>query len=318
MHGRRSTIWSTVTLLLALVLTGGATAPVAAAHPTRHLPHLIDLPNGFQPEGIATGRGSSFYVGSLVDGAIYRGDLRTGRGRVLVKGVGATMAVGLEVDRRKRLWVAGGSGGSGRVYDARTGALLRSYSFLEPPAAGFVNDVVVTRRAAYFTDSFNQVLHVVRIGPRGRLGDTFSLPISGDLVFDTTAGVFNANGIEATPSGRNLLVVQSNTGSLFRIDARTGVARQVSLRGASLEFGDGLLRIGHTLYVVQNQLNRIAVVKLGRWYAAGRVTSTISDRHFDVPTTVAAFGRALYAVNARFGTETTPDTPYTVVRVRRR
>ena len=32
--------------------------------------------------------------------------------------------------------------------------------------------------------------------------------------------------------------------------------------------------------------------------------------------TVAAFGPYLYAVNARFGTPPTPDTTYTVVRLR--
>jgi hypothetical protein len=34
-----------------------------------------------------------------------------------------------------------------------------------------------------------------------------------------------------------------------------------------------------------------------------------------VPTTIAAFGDALYAVNARFDTPPTPDTDYDVVRV---
>jgi hypothetical protein len=34
-----------------------------------------------------------------------------------------------------------------------------------------------------------------------------------------------------------------------------------------------------------------------------------------VPTTIAAFGHALYVVNARFGTPPTPDTQYEVVRV---
>jgi sugar lactone lactonase YvrE len=177
---------------------------------------------------------------------------------------------------------------------------------------------VVTRRAAYFTDSFNQVLYVVPIGCRGGMGAARTLPITGDLVFDMTPDVFNANGIEASPDGRRLLVVQSNTGKLFTVRARTGVSREVRLRGGTLEFGDGLLRSGRTLYVVQNQLNQIAVVKLGPWYAAGKVTRTITDPDFMVPTTVAKFGPWLYAVNARFDTTPMPDTEYTVVQVRRR
>lgn len=298
-------------------LCAGAPWPHAGRQREWHFPEVTALPDGFQPEGIATGRGTSFYVGSLADGSIYRGNLRTGTGGTLVEGRTGTVAVGIEVDRRNRLWVAGGPTGKGRVYDARTGELLRSYSFVAPDA-GFVNDVVVTRRAAYFTDSVNQVLYVVRIWPRGGMGAARTLPITGELVFDPTPGVFNANGIEASPDGRRLLVVQSNTGKLFRVRAGTGVSREVRLGGASLEFGDGLLRIGRTLYVVQNQLNRIAVVRLGRHYRCADVQRTITDPDFMVPTTVAAFGPWLYAVNARFGTPPTPDTEYTVVRVPRR
>ena len=318
MQRRRSLGMAMVALAMGTALAGavpvsGVAAPSAGS---AHLPEVIALPDGFQPEGIATGGGSSFYVGSLADGRIYRGNLRTGTGGTLVEGEEGAVSVGIEVDRRNRLWVSGGPTGKGRVYDARTGELLRSYSFAAPDT-GFVNDVVVTRRAAYFTDSINQVLYVVPIGPRGGMGATWTLPITGELVFDTTPGVFNANGIEASPDGRRLLVVQSNTGKLFTIRAGTGVSREVRLAGGSLEFGDGLLRVGRTLYVVQNRINQIAVVRLGARYAAGTVTRTITDPDFMVPTTVAPFGRWLYAVNARFGTPPTPDTEYTVVQVPR-
>ena len=47
----------------------------------------------------------------------------------------------------------------------------------------------------------------------------------------------------------------------------------------------------------------------------GEVVGTITDGRFDIPTTVAGFGDALYVVNARFTTPPTPSTPYTVVRV---
>jgi hypothetical protein len=316
MQRRRSTALATVALALGTLVAGALPASSAkpAATSGGAFPDVIQLPNGFQPEGITTGGGSSFYVGSLLDGRIYRGNLRTGTGGVLVEGEEGKVAVGIEVDRRNRLWVSGGPTGKGRVYDARTGALLRSYSFVTPDT-GFVNDVVVTRRAAYFTDSLNQVLYVVPIGPRGGMGATWTLPITGDLVFEEG---FNANGIEASPDGRRLLVVQSNTGKLFSVRAGTGVSREVRLGDASLEAGDGLLRIGRTLYVVQNQLNQIAVVKLGARYTAGTVTRTITDSDFMVPTTVAAFGPWLYAVNAKFGSEMTPETPYEVVQVRRR
>jgi hypothetical protein len=308
---RRTALTVLGTTVLALVGGAVTAAAPASAEGTRDLfPKVISLPNGWQPEGIATGRGTSFYVGSLRDGAIYRGSVLTGEGSVLVPGVAGQVAVGIEVDRRNRIWVAGGATGTGRVYDAATGAELASYQFAT--GTTFVNDVVVTRDAAYFTDSRNPVLYVVPLSRGGRPGVARTLPLTGELQYTTG---FNVNGIEASPDGRTLLLVQSNLGLLFRASARTGVTDQVDLGGASLTSGDGLLRRGSTLYVVRNQLNQIAVIELGRRYASGTLTRTITDQYFRVPTTVAAFGPFLYAVNARFGTPPTPDTEYEVVRV---
>jgi sugar lactone lactonase YvrE len=81
--------------------------------------------------------------------------------------------------------------------------------------------------------------------------------------------------------------------------------------------GDGLLLDGKLLYVVQNQLNRIAVVKLDRDLDEGEIKGHLTDSDFDVPTTIAEKGGFLWAVNARFSTTPTPDTTYDVVRVRR-
>lgn len=102
-------------LLTAVALVLLVLAPAAAALP---FPDVIDLPDGFQPEGIATGRGTTFFVGSLADGAVYRGDLRTGRGQVLVPGREGAVTVGIEVDRRNRVFAAGGATGQAAVYDA--------------------------------------------------------------------------------------------------------------------------------------------------------------------------------------------------------
>ena len=308
-----------MTSLLAAGTLAGAVvalpATTAAAAPAEQFPEVIALPDGFSPEGISTGRGTDFYVGSRTDGSIYRGDLRTGTGALLVEGTTGGAAIGTEVDRRGRLWVAGGGTGTATVHDTRTGAVLASHDLTDAPAT-FVNDVVVTRDAAYLTDSVNPVLYVVPLGPGGEpAGPATTLPLTGDLQYTTG---FNANGIEASPDGRTLYVVQSNTGNLYAVDPVTGVAEQVDLGGASLTNGDGLLRQGRTLYVVRNQLNQIAVVRLGPGDRTGTVTDTLTDSDFQVPTTVARIGSALYAVNARFGTPMTPDTEYSVVRVERR
>ena len=128
-------------------------------------------------------------------------------------------------------------------------------------------------------------------------------------------GAFNANGIVATPNGRTLLVAQSSLGSIFTVDPDTGEAAEVDLGGDSVVSADGLLLDGRILYVVQNALNQIAIVRLRPDLSGGDVIGTITNEAFDVPTTVAEFGSHLYAVNARFGTPTGPNVEYDVVRV---
>lgn len=93
-------------------------------------------------------------------------------------------------------------------------------------------------------------------GPGGRLGTVRTVPLTGDLVY--AAGV-NANGIVAGPDGKTLLI------------------------------GDGLLRRGNTLFVMRNQNNQIVRIALGRNYASGRVTGTITDPNFYTPTTTTTY-----------------------------
>ena len=137
---------------------------VAAAAPS--YPATIALPRGFQPEGIAI-RGNTFYVGSIPTGSVYRGNLRTGAGSVFIQRTGRA-AIGVEADSRSRLFVAGGPTGKAFVYNARNGADIASYDL----APGFINDVVVTRTGAYFTNSNLAELYRVPIGNNGRLGST--------------------------------------------------------------------------------------------------------------------------------------------------
>lgn len=293
-------------------------ASTAAAHTPTHHPHgglfptTIDLPDGFQPEGIAIGNLPYAFFGSLADGAIYRASLITGRGRVISAGPG-TPSVGLDLDHKGRLFVAGGSGGDARVISAVTGRVLASY----PLATGdtFVNDVIVTPDAAWFTDSFQPVLYRVPLGRHGALpapDEVITVPLTGDY---TQIDGFNANGIERTPDRRALLVAHTGTGLLFRVDPATGEATEVDLGGETLPGADGLLLRGRTLYVVHD--GQVAVVRLDRTGGGGTVVERRGDPRFDAPTTVAAFGNRLYIPNARFGTEPTPETSYTAVAIRR-
>jgi sugar lactone lactonase YvrE len=295
----------TITIVLCAVLA----APAAA----RPYPERIPLPNGWAPEGIAVGFGDQFFAGSRTTGAIFKGNLRTGKGRVLVPARDGGAALGMKVDHRNRLFVAGGGTGTARVYQAGSGRLLRKYVLT--PAPTFINDVTLTHDAAYFTDSVNQQLYVLDLGRHGRLpAAARTLPLTGDLQYDDNPQTFELNGIAATDDGR-LISVQSRTASLYLIDPRTGDTDAIALTGGDAANGDGLLLFGPTLYVVQNQLNRIAVVRLDTGLESGTVVRHITDSDFDVPTTIAARAGFLWAVNARFSTPVTPDTAYDVVRV---
>jgi sugar lactone lactonase YvrE len=293
-----------------MLLAVGALAvvlPTALTAATSQFPSRIDLPDGFRPEGIAIA-GVQFYAGSIPTGAVYRGSLRTGQGSLLVQAQTGRAAIGMKVDRG-RLFVAGGDTGMAFVYDARTGANLTSYQL--STGGSFVNDVVVTQRAAWFTDSFKPVLYRVPLGPGGQPGATSAVrtvQLSGD--YQHQAGAFNVNGIDATPNGKTLVVVQSGTGRLFTVTP-PGVTRAISLAGGqSVVNGDGILLDGKTLYVAQNRSNLVAKIALSPSLRSGRVVRRISNPGFDVPTTLAEQGSRLYAVNARFTTTPTPTTDY--------
>lgn len=302
--------------LIGLLAVGAAGTAQAAGSPPggATVDDLIALPDGFQPEGIAIGRGPVGYVGSLADGDVYVFDLRTGAEITTLEGPG-TPSVGLKIDERDRLFISGGPTGQARVVDAATGDVLQSYQLTTSPA--FINDVVLTVDGAWFTNSFAGELYLVPLGPAGALPDPseiVTLPLSGDWVQQPG---FNANGIVETPDHRALLVIQSATATLFRVDPVTGAATAVDLGGASLPAGDGLLLVGRTLYVVQNQLNTVAVVDLAADGTRGTVADELTSPEFQVPTTVARFGDSLFLPNARFGTPPTPDTEYSVVRIDR-
>jgi hypothetical protein len=317
-------------LIVMLVALGALAVPgtALAKHPGggAAYPEKIALPNAFAPEGIEIAHGSTFYVGSTTTGAIYKGDLRTGAGAVLVPGAttpGTNGATGIEY-HRGLLYVAGAGYGTGTIYDAKTGALVKQYTFATAPGT-FINDVVVTRHAAYFTDSQKAVIYSIPVwgkdwgkhgwkkswkqGKKAPADVVTTIPLTGD--YQHVAGQFNLNGIVATPNGKALIAVQTVAKKLLLIDPATGVAKAIDTGGYDLVNGDGLLLKGHWLYVVQNRSNQIAVFKLSwDWTKATHVT-TLTDPDFDVPTTIDNVGKHLWAVNARFGTSTPADILHT-------
>jgi sugar lactone lactonase YvrE len=300
-----------IVLLLALTLTHTAQPAVAA----ESFPDVISLPDGFQPEGIEVGKNNTLYAGSRATGAIYRADLRTGEGAILVPAQPGAAALGIEYDNQTGyLFVAGGPTGNAYVYDANTGDTIAVIP-LTASSPTFINDAVITRDGVYFTDSSRPFLYrVSRDG--GKQSNTFivqEIPLGGE--FEFVEGEFNANGIEASANGKYLIVVNTTLGTLYRVNPRTGVAKKIDLDSDAVPNGDGILLIGQRLYVVQNFLNQVAVVELNKKFTSGEIVNVLTNPNFDIPTTIDHHGRSLYVVNARFTTPPQPDTSYTVVKV---
>jgi streptogramin lyase len=296
----------------------GALALVfVAAAAAKSFPDLIPLPNGWRPEGIEAGRNTTLYVGSVGTGAVRQVDARSGKSFTLIQPVAGGSATGLEYDRDEdRLFVAGGGTGQANVYDADSGRLQQSY-LLTPAAPRFINDAILTRDEVWFTDSTRPWLYRMPLGRHGALPSAAkieTLPLKGDYVHQPG---FNLNGIEATKDGETLIAVQSNTASLFRIDPETGVADRIELTGGDAQNGDGLLLEGRTLYVVQNQLNRVAVVELAKDLGSGTVVKHLTRTELRVPTTVDRLAGRLYLPNARFGVPDPDNAEYEVVSLGR-
>jgi hypothetical protein len=314
-----------------LTALGPGTALPALGHHEDDGPDQIRLPDGWQPEGVTTD-GRFLYAGSLADGAIWKASAKTGEGELLARGHEGRVAVGLDYDdRRDLLWVAGGDTNVVRAQDADSGKVLARYRF--PSATPrFLNDLVVTDRAVYVTDSMNQELGVIPFWGKHRHGHdnggaarghghgdgsalppqwvARTVPLTGDLVYQDG---FNLNGIAA--AHHLLIAVQSNTGLLFRINPWSGTTKEVDLGDETVVNGDGLeLRHGKA-YVVQNLDNTIAVVDLRRHARSGEIVAILTDRDLDVPATAAFARGSLWAANARFTTPPTPTTTYTIVRV---
>jgi sugar lactone lactonase YvrE len=297
--------------LLLVVLLAAWAAPAAAGRPVEK---VIVLPGASSAEGIAAGRGPTFYAGDLLQGDIFRGDVRRGTAELFIDAPDGRLAVGMATSNaHELLFVAGGLTGQGYVYDTASGATVASYQ-LADPAASFVNDVTVTKDGAWFTDSLQAQLYFVPVSGSGVPGPARTLALSGPAA-DTSAE-FNLNGIAATPNGKTLIVGHSGNGELYTVDPATG--ESATIAGVSVPAVDGLLLEGGWLWAVQNELDQVAEIRLRPDLSSGVVERVITSDLFQIPTTVARFGHRLAAVNAKFDTGFPPTADqYEVVVVDR-
>ena len=294
--------------LLVLALVAAMAAPATASR----RPEVVVLPGATSAEGIAAGRGATFYAGDLFAGDIFRGNIRRGTAELFIDAPAGRQAVGMAADlRHDLLFVAGGFTGQGYVYDLGTGATVASYQFATPPTT-VINDVAVTRGGAWITDSMQAQLYFVPVSRAGVPGPFRTLALSGPAA--DTGGEFNLNGIQATANGTTLIVAHSANGELYTVDPSTGSSATIA--GVSVPQVDGIVLAGRRLWAVQNS-NQVTRIRLDGHLRSGVVEEVITSPLFQVPSTAARFGGRLAVVNAKFDTGIPPTADqYEIVLVK--
>jgi hypothetical protein len=296
-------------------------------------PTIVDTLTGSPPEGFAIGKGSTAYNSSPL-GSIYKVDLRSGQGEVIVPVQNpdpftACVILGMRVDPRTNyLFAAGCFNGNAFVYDADTGALIMEYQLNNSGEFGIVNDLTITNDAVYFTDSFRPVLYRLPLSNNGGIpgdpGAATELPLPPEFL-NTDPFCCAGNGIVSTPNGKTLIIGHSNLARLYRLDTATGDVNEIVVDGPLSGFLDGIAMQGSTLYIMTPydfpgppvSIDRIQVVELDKGYGSGRLVETITDPdNLDGVASGAIFGSDLYVNNARYATFPDPGTPYWLTKLR--
>jgi sugar lactone lactonase YvrE len=297
---------------------------------------------GDNPEGVAVDKRSGrFFVSRVGTGAIFQGTLGTTALTPFITPnppIAGTppLATGMKV-RKGLLYVAGAATGQVRVYNL---ANPTAAPIVFETGGGFINDLDLDEHGNVFaTDSFKPFIYRIdaaAVKAGGPATAVTPINVAPEITVDTAPNVFNLNGIIARHDGNELIVVQSNTGKLYRItfpgdrnnhrgdDHRaraaqaTPVARkiqEIDLGGANVKNGDGLLVDRGRLLVVRGSnvtdpptpnadprgaKGLIDVVKLSRHDTRGRVGTPVFDASFSGPSTIARLGKRLLVVNASF------------------
>jgi len=315
------------TLLLTAWSLPAQTVQAGETPSARPFAKTVPALTGAPPEGFTIGRGSIAYNGS-VDGSIYKVDLRSGEGEVLVPAEPGfdifteCYKLGMRVDRRSNyLFVAGCLGGNAYVFDAETGDEIMNYE-LAPAFSTVINDLAITREAVYFTDFTQPFLYRLPLAGNGRLppeSAVMALPLSGDFVADDPT-CCAGNGIVATPDGETLIVGNSNNAQIYKVDPATGHADRIDVNPPLVGFIDGIVLRQGKLYVLTPSGDGsggdwVQVVALDKDMLTGTVVQVITDPDMDGVASGAFFGNSLYVNNARYTTFPEADTEYWLTRL---
>jgi sugar lactone lactonase YvrE len=264
---------------------------------------LDDSSHG-NPEGVA-GAGRFFFVGATGDGTIYRGRLGDPTVHTFIPGAAGRAAVGMKT-WHGRLYVAGGPTGMIFVFDLHhPDAAPMTF---DTGTGGFLNDLVVTSHGdVYVTDSFRPMLWRIAADQVKPGGTVDAIPVSPEIPY--TAGAFNLNGIVAFDGGRELVVVNTSDGLLYRIRFDGAGGRTIDVvEGPALAGGDGLLVDKGRLIVVRGDPASLTFVKLNHHRLRARIRDVVSDPTLRGPSTVARVHDRYLVVNADFATGVQPFT----------
>ena len=326
--------------VLAVAALAGTTTVAAVAqgdHPTRHeraghdgdhrsrsLKSYVLPGAALFPEGLGyDSETGNFYTGSVTDGTIVRGNVQDPQAQVFspAGADGRTSALGMRTDH-SRLYVAGGSTGTVWIYDKSSATFLGKVANGLPSTGTTLNDLAVTRAGVFVTDSLAPALWRLTLGPDGKPSLEKWLDFTG-TVFHYTTG-FNADGIQATPDGRYLIVGALNTGKLYRITIATKTVVEINTGGADLTNADGIELAGHDLYVARNSNNLIVTLEMADDWASAEVDTITTSPRFDFAVAVAAVGSRLLVLNSQFehlgfggGTPSPPTLPFTIASITR-
>ncbi|MBL1097399.1 SMP-30/gluconolactonase/LRE family protein [Streptomyces coffeae] len=285
----------------------------ASAGAARHGSAFTALPGAeVFPESIAIDHATGvYYVGSVKDGTIFRGQVGSDTVSVFSKSGadGRTIANGLALDGN-RLIVLSRQTGKVYAYDTRNGAHLATLDNGLGATGTFLNDISVTQDGtAYLTDSVNPWLYrMTRTASGGYRLEKFLDFTGTPLHYISAPGAagINVNGITATPDGRHLIVAKRNENALYRITLADRSVEKVQLPAGALETPDGIFLRGRTLYAAQNTPRSVAVLHFSADYRSATAGTPLTDPSFRFPTSAAVHGNRLLVVNAQFDSKGSP------------
>ena len=298
----RAVLATSIALGTTLAITSGALAA-----PDKQTIEYVLSPDHGNPEGVAWDPATqTFFTGTVVDGTIYRGTLGDETVEVWIEGSAGQAAVGMKVFDG-RLYVAGGPTGTITVYDIATASVVGTF---ETGTGGFLNDLVVTKYGVFVTDSLRPTLwHVTPEQLAAGTGTPEAISVSAEIPY--VVG-FNLNGIVAYKGGRELVVVNPASASLFRIDLEITngevTGRSISRIESPPVAGDGLLVDRGMLVAVVGGEQALYFLDLNGRHTAASLLFTRTDPTFQRPSTLARAHNQYLVVNADFTTSTPPFT----------